>query len=187
MTTLVRTGSRNGTSIPLLRRVGNAAPPSDAEPAARIVSSLRGYCNPLSIDTKVKTDYEKMFKSLFLELDIRVYYEPFSLLVRKSEHREITFTPDFVTDLWVGGRNVLIEPHSMRYALQSSVIKDLKKLRSFREAFGDIFYLVVASDLAGDPEDAMDEYWETPREKRGGRARENIREKLRGLLLRVDK
>ncbi len=102
----------------------------------------------LTRETRVKSRYEEVFRTCLLEADISSSYEPFRFYLHKySEGKEITYTPDFVTELTVNGKTVLLEPHPMRSMPRGQIVRDLSKFHSFMELAGKQYHLVLASDL----------------------------------------
>ncbi len=193
MNLVVHTGTRNGTNIPLLRTFEfKASPRYDPDAAKKLAVDLRDIHNPLLQDTKVKSEYEKLFKTRLLALGVQVDYEPFSLLVGKNDGRGITYTPDFVTNLEINGKQVIIEPHCMLYHPLGAIKAEVTKLKMFKQAYKNRFYLVIASDMSlevlkfrveTDLNRVIDEYWETPQNRPLERA--TIKEKLEGLIRRA--
>jgi hypothetical protein len=160
--------------------------PFSLEALRRASVELNEFRNPLTSETKMKSGYEELFKSCFLNLGMKVDYEPFSLVVGRYINTEITYTPDFVTDLRIRGKLVLIEPHGMKYHSHKQIAAQMIKLKLLRMAYPSMFYLVVASDLEpktlrfrimNDPWAIMNEYWETQLPERGTmtRAREDAK------------
>ncbi len=119
--------------------------------------------------TVVKSPYEQAFKECLLELGVKSYYEPFRLWV--GSRQTITYTPDFVTELSIDGRRVIIEPHPMGGGAYYRMHRDLHKFRGFESKYRCAYYLVLASDFSeetlrrntGMPLRAFtDEYWQIP-------------------------
>ncbi len=125
----------------------------------------------LRAETLVKSMYEEAFKECLLDLGVRSYYEPFHLWVGPYHGRELTYTPDFLTDLSLNGRHVLLEPHPLRLSKHNRIHNDLSKFERFKLRYGKEFYFVLASDMDYDVihhrsrmslSKFSDEYWEIP-------------------------
>lgn len=136
----------------------------------------------LTRKTEVKGIYETAMKDLLLKKDLLVFYEPVKFRIPRSESSNIQFNddypPDFLTTLFVNGRQVLIELH----------ISDpnyLERIGRFREIWGDRFYYILVKsnlidkrytgvEVEGDGEGELgkyvNEFWRMPkiRETRPG-------------------
>ncbi len=139
------------------------------EEAKERLNSLNGD-KVLSAQTEIKSVYENAFKGCLLEFGIGSSYEPFSFVVGHYLDKTITYTPDFLTELTVKNRRVILEPHPMRYMDRERMYMDLTKFNLFKKNYREAFYLIVASDLdkpvmdskAGirvSLSDSLDEYW----------------------------
>ena len=124
----------------------------------------------LRAETLVKSDYEKAFKECLLDMGVKSYYEPFSPGSGLSTEG-IHHTPDFLTDLTINGRQVLLEPHPLRLSRHHRIYNDIVKFERFKSKFGQRFYFVLASDLCDETihyrsrkpvSKFADEYWEVP-------------------------
>jgi hypothetical protein len=116
---------------------------------------------PLSTETQTKSQYEEMIKKLLIERNILSYYELVTFPVSKNRG----YFPDFITNMFVDGRQVIIEPHG------NCNPKWLDKMKAFKEEYGNIFYVIVisqieekelASRLNANIKPYMDEYWHIP-------------------------
>ena len=134
------------------------------------INSLRGEAL-LRTETAVKSAYEEIFKECLLDLGVKSYYEPFSLWVGPCHGGDLTYTPDFLTELSLNGRQVLLEPHPLRLSKHHRIHNDIMKFEKFKSKYGGRFYFILASDLCDDTihERARtplykfsDEYWEVP-------------------------
>ncbi len=115
--------------------------------------------------------YEDALKEILLELGIRSYYEPLQFAIGHPRNKDDVWPPDFVTDLRVGGKRVIIETHN-------SVDGTYKaRLQAFLEGHGESYYLIVLQsrknfelpmEISRDPVDGIngnkyaDEIWRLP-------------------------
>ena len=152
----------------------------------------------LSQKTDLKSGFETAFRESLEAFGIRAHYEPFRFSVTCGNWRT-QFTPDFVTDLRINGRRVLLEPHGMRMANSLKIDQDLTKFGKFLENYGRWFYLVVASNLPMEvipfrighqPPKFADEYWFIDRKEHpipnvrthDANLLEEVQKKFRGFL-----
>jgi hypothetical protein len=125
----------------------------------------------LRAETPVKSMYEEAFKECLLDLGVRSYYEPFHLWVGPYHGRDLTYTPDFLTELSLNGRQVLLEPHPLRLSKHYRIHNDISKFEKFKSMYGKRFYFILASDICDETihhrsrtpiSKFADEYWEVP-------------------------
>ncbi len=125
----------------------------------------------LRSETVVHGQYEKAFKGLLLELNLTVWYEGITFEINKTDK----YPPDFVTNLFVGGKQVIIELH---HANQQY----LARMGRFRELYGDRFYYILVKSCPegimgtsvevgknGSHGEQVDEFWIMPSVRESGR------------------
>lgn len=192
MNILVHTGNKKGPVTPIVKAVDISVSPFNAETVGKLVAEMKNLRNPLTPNTEMKSWYEEVFKNSLLKLRINADYEPFSLLVGRHLRRDITYTPDFVTDLEIKGRRVIVEPHGMQFQSLKKIDRMMAKLKFFRNGYKNHFYLIMASDLAyeclklrsiSDPREVIDEYWETNSDKASTES--DVTNRLHELLRRI--
>ncbi|MGC9129313.1 MAG: hypothetical protein ACP5GB_00290 [Candidatus Micrarchaeia archaeon] len=93
----------------------------------------------LKSETSVKTKYEELFKQALIDANIPAFYEVASFPVEEVKNGR-SYLPDFITALFIKGKEVVIEPH----ASPLIDIRYLEKIDGFRKNFN--FYLVLVSD-----------------------------------------
>ncbi|OJT94270.1 hypothetical protein Micr_00277 [Candidatus Micrarchaeum sp.] len=105
---------------------------------------------------ELKNPREDAVKIALLDLGIPAYYE----YMRYPLSNGRAYYPDFMTSIFLNGRQVILEPHS--------TVNDtgyLKKLSEFINTYD--FYLVLISNRShrkliehgSDPEEFVDKYW----------------------------
>lgn len=140
--------------------------PTEINPAVKALNND----SVLAVGTEVKSRFERIFKRAILDLGISSCYEPyrFKVMVPNEQIQSITYTPDFVAELLVCGRQVILEPHSLLFQQRRDMHLSIRKYARFKEQWGSMFYLVLASDMeAGIIESIVqkpasafsDEYW----------------------------
>ena len=150
----------------------------------------------LNKNTRTKGQYEAALKDILLEKDILAWYESpiFEIpSARRGTAYRDTYPPDFVTTLFVGGKQVIIELHNADSAY-------FERMGMFREAFGDRFYYILIKSNLEKPESAhtmmgvevggkkcVDEFWHLPRihESGKGNYNKNDRERWQDLIRRL--
>ncbi len=85
----------------------------------------------LKPQTMVRSPYEAAVKEILLKRGMRAYYEPF--ILELAPHTK-SFNLDFLIDVKLDGRLVMLEPHHGRIEQQKRVM--------LGEAFGNLFYFV---------------------------------------------
>ncbi|MGC8710450.1 MAG: hypothetical protein ACP5RF_02475 [Candidatus Micrarchaeia archaeon] len=97
----------------------------------------------ISEGKRVHTGYESIFKEALLSESVPAFYELIAFPLHTgsvSKKDEKFYVPDFITGLFINGKEVIIEPHfSMLINLNY-----MKKLKAVREEFN--FYIIFASD-----------------------------------------
>ncbi len=196
MKLLVHIGTRGSgvKATPLLNMVELRGDRYNEQSTARMAADLKSFSRPLVQETKMQSGYEEVFKSVILELGLRVDYEPFSLRLGNFAGREMIFTPDFVTDLTMDGRQVIIDPHGMHNHERDEIIRELARFRLFGSIYKKRFYFIMASDLGTQAlklrtgatlGSVIDEYWETPVDRTLTKA--SVRERFDLLLRRAER
>jgi predicted nuclease of restriction endonuclease-like RecB superfamily len=117
-----------------------------------------------SKDTKVKNMEEEAVKTALLDSGINSYYEYGEFALPKNH----AYLPDFITEMRVNGKQVVLEPHG------NVTVKYLMKLHDFKKIYG--FYVVVFLTRDPDrnigkgvnPKDYIDEFWAIPNLTYGG-------------------
>ena len=110
----------------------------------------------LNQSLELKNPREDAVKIALLDLGIPAYYE----YMRYPLSNGRAYYPDFMTSIFLNGRQVILEPHS--------TVNDtgyLKKLSEFINTYD--FYLVLISNRShrkliehgSDPEEFVDKYW----------------------------
>lgn len=134
----------------------------------------------LRSNTETKGQYEKAMKELLIELNLLAWYEAIHFEVPKTGQTKSNVTdmypPDFITNLFVGGKQVIIELHGADQQY-------FARIGRWRQQHGDRFYYILvkscldnASEVAvqvgktGEHGEQVDEYWTMPkiREMRRG-------------------
>jgi hypothetical protein len=155
----------------------------------------------LCAETVVKSLYEKVFKECLLERGVTAWYEPRNWVLGPFVGKTITYKPDFITDLTLNGRQVILETHPMAANTKDQLNNDLFKFSRFKAQFGNKFYLIMASDLSEvvinfrsriPLSDSVHEYWEMPYIRLSdttgmseAQAKEIVRSHIDGLLRRA--
>jgi predicted nuclease of restriction endonuclease-like RecB superfamily len=111
-----------------------------------------------SRDTKVKNQEEEAVKMALLDSGINSYYEYGEFALPKNH----AYLPDFITELRVNGKQVILEPHG------NVTGKYLAKLNDFRNIYG--FYVVIfltrdpKRNISNgvNPKNYVDEFWSMP-------------------------
>ncbi len=126
-----------------------------------------GFITPISAKTSVTTGYEYAFMDCLRQHRIKTYYEPFIMHLNVL-HEVDHYVPDFVTELRVDGKRVIIEPHSMSTLTDDEIHIAVDKYHRFRLRYGDGFYLIIASTISKEALNSRmnnrlpafcDEYW----------------------------
>lgn len=60
------------------------------------------------------------------------------------EGNDIEYTPDFITDIKINGKTLVVEVHSMKFFDKKSF---LEKYRAFHEIYGKDYYFVIFTDM----------------------------------------
>lgn len=123
----------------------------------------------LTDNTVTSGQYEQAMKELLLELNLLVWYEGVTLgLNLPTASKEDNYPPDFITPLFVNGKQVIIELHNADKQYFSRVGK-------VRQLYGDRFYYILVKSNLDNPEAArmavgktnehteVDEFWQMPR------------------------
>lgn len=152
----------------------------------------------LSSRTPIENVHERIFRDCLIDLGIRASYEPFRLYLRGNAKGSTAYKPDFVTNLSVNGRLVILEPHLMKGGTVGRILDDINKFVEFKSIYKEVFYLVVASDLndfalkfrtSVPLKSYLDEYWEIPgkigNDKEMSLAKGVVKSHLEGLLTRL--
>ena len=125
-------------------------------PAPAPVPVKAGNDKYLKQSLEIKNPRENAVKIALLDLGIPTYYE----YMRYPSSNKKAYYPDFITSIFLNGRQVILEPHS--------TVNDteyMKKLSEFINTYD--FYLVLISNRSHrkliehdlDPEKFIDEYW----------------------------
>ncbi|MEM0154592.1 MAG: hypothetical protein QW814_02035 [Methanothrix sp.] len=137
----------------------------------------------LNQSLELKNPREDSVKIALLDLGIPAYYE----YMRYPLSNGKVYYPDFITSIYLNGRQVVLEPHST-----VNDIGYLKKLNEFINRYN--FYLILISnrsyrklvDHGSDPEKFIDEYWFINnffnREDSVKQNSEKVKKKLKKLL-----
>lgn len=96
-------------------------------------------------DTGTKGVYEAALKNVLLKIGIDIgissYYEPVRLVL---PGREDPYIPDFLVDIEIRGRLVLLEPHPSKTRPHWK-----RRIRKARDLYGDYFYFIQVGRYTG--------------------------------------
>ncbi len=139
----------------------------------------------LSRETRVASPIERVYRECLLDLGIRTHYAPLSFKIGDSGG--IVYTPDFVLSQFsIGGRQVLLEPHSFNFSREDNEL-NIRKFVIFKRNYGALFHLIISSDMNIDVANMRfpvemgqlsNEYWEMPSNDRNSHY-----ERTRGSVL----
>ncbi len=128
--------------------------------------------------TKTQGQYEHAMKELLLELKLLVWYEGIKFEISKTD----TYPPDFVTSLFVGGKQVIIELHGADDHY-------FQRMGRWRQLHGNRFYYILVKSCLDDVSETsievgkngshgehVDEFWTMPRIWKRGRNTYNEKE-----------
>lgn len=87
-------------------------------------------------NTYVRGPYESSLKDVLLEMGIRSYYEPTDLEI----YRIGSYKPDFVTDMRMNGKRVILEPH--RTNGKHGGLSWNQKMLIVKDIYGCLFYFI---------------------------------------------
>ena len=92
-----------------------------------------GLLSAIDKNTKTQNNREELLKGMLLKKNITSWYEPCHFRIA---HSEKSYLPDFVTSIFIGGRQVLIEWHTNKDT------KYCRKLEAIKDYYN--FYIVLA-------------------------------------------
>ncbi len=154
----------------------------------------------LTHEMPLKSRYENLFRDCLLDAGIPTRYESLRFYLKEYNNigNEITYTPDFISNLTVNGKIVLFEPHPMRFMGLGQIHRDVAKFHAFMELEEGNYHLIVASDINSmllstrinkDVSYFSSEYWEIPvipMNAENPETRAVIMNNLKELLRRAD-
>lgn len=90
------------------------------------------------------SSFETFMAGVLKSIGVPFIYEKVSFTLHDGKTgAQYRYTPDFITDLSVGGKPVVIETHGKQYFSE----KDMQKFSDFVRQYGSRYYLVIVTDI----------------------------------------